>query len=87
MSNVFAIADDILITGFGERDKDHVETLEKVLQVCSQVNLKLNKDKCLFSCTSTPFFCEIVSQQFPTDMLPLKKKETAVIPGYTKLPK
>ena len=33
MSNVFCIADDILIAGFDEQYKDHYETLDKVLQV------------------------------------------------------
>ena len=55
MSNVFGIADDILTSGFDEQGKDHNETLEKVLWVCRQVNLKFNKNKCLFRCTSIPF--------------------------------
>ena len=33
MSNVFNIADDILIAGFNEQDKDQDETLDKVLRV------------------------------------------------------
>ena len=56
MSNIFVTADDILITGFDEWGKDHDETLEKVLWVCREANIKLNKDKYLFRCTSTPFF-------------------------------
>ena len=63
MSNVYGIADDILIEGFNEQGNDHDETLEKVLQICRQVNLLLNTDKCLFRCPSIPFFCEIISQQ------------------------
>ena len=31
-----------------------------MLQKCSQVNLKLNKDKCHFRCTSAPFFGETI---------------------------
>ena len=42
MSNVFAIADDIWLQAWW-LGKDHDETLEKVLQVCRQMNLKLNK--------------------------------------------
>ena len=61
MSNVFHIADGIMIAGFDESCKEHDETLEKVLLVCRQVNLKLNKSKCLFWCTNIPFFAEIVS--------------------------
>ena len=44
MPNVFSIADFILIADFNEPDKDHDETLDKVLWVCRQANLKLNKD-------------------------------------------
>ena len=61
MPNVFDIADDILIAGFNEQDNDHDETLGKVLRVCRQANVKLNKDKCLFRYTSIPFIDEIIS--------------------------
>ena len=61
MSNVFGIADDILIAGFDKQSKDHDKKLEKVLQVCRQANLKLNKDECLFRFNSIPFFVEIIS--------------------------
>ena len=63
MLNVSGIADDLLIAGFDEYSRSHNEMLEKVLQICRQVNLKLNKDICLFRCTSIPFFGEIISQQ------------------------
>ena len=46
--NVFGIAYDILITGFNEWGKNHDEMLEKILSICRQANLKLNKDRCLF---------------------------------------
>ena len=85
IQNVFSIADDILIAGFDEQGKDHNTTLDKVLRVCRQANVKLNKDKCLFTCTSIPFFDEIISQQgispdprrvqTLTDMPPPKSKE------------
>ena len=48
MPNVFGITDDILIAGFDDQGKDHDEILDKVFQVCRQVNLKLNIDKCYF---------------------------------------
>ena len=78
MPNVFGIADDILIAGFDEQDKDYIETLEKVVWVCRQANLKFNKGKCPFRCTSIPFFGKIISKQgvspdprkVLTDMLP-----------------
>ena len=62
LTNVFGIADDILDVGYEANGKNHDETLQKVLQICRQVNLKLNKDKCHFRCTSVPFFSEIISQ-------------------------
>ena len=34
-----------------------------MLRICRQANVKLNKDKCLFICTSIPFFIEIISEQ------------------------
>ena len=46
--NVFSIADDILIEGFDKQGKDHDETVDKLLRVCIQANLKLNKDNSLF---------------------------------------
>ena len=56
--------------------------LDKIISTCRQANLKLNKDKCLFRCTSIPFFGEIISQkgvssdsrkiQALTDILPPK---------------
>ena len=33
LPNVFSIADNTLLAGFGEQGKDHNETLQKVLQV------------------------------------------------------
>ena len=37
--NAFGIADDILIVGFDELDKDHYETVDKVLKICRKVSL------------------------------------------------
>ena len=63
MPNVFSIADDILFAGFNEEGKDHNETFDKVLWVCKKVNLKLNRDMCLFTCTSIPLFGEVIFWQ------------------------
>ena len=41
--NVFGTADDILVVGYEADGKDHDETVQKMLQRCRQVNLKLNK--------------------------------------------
>ena len=56
MLNVFSIVDDILMAGFDEQGKDHDATLDKVLRLCKQANLKLNKDMCLFRFTYIPHF-------------------------------
>ena len=61
LPNVFSIADEILVVGYEADCKDHNKTLWRVLQICRQVNLKLNKDKCPFKCTSVQFFEEIIS--------------------------
>ena len=58
----FGIEDDMLVVGYDSDGKDHDETLQQVLQICRQVNLKLNKDKCHFRCTSVPFFGEVISR-------------------------
>ena len=55
LPNVFSIADDILVAGYGPDGKDHDKTLWRVVQMCRQVNLKVNKDKCYFRCISVPF--------------------------------
>ena len=60
--NVFGIADDILVVGYDKDGTDHDEAVYKVLRWCQDVNLKLNKGKCHFRCTSLPFFSEVVSR-------------------------
>ena len=62
LPNIFGIADDILVMVYEADGKDHDETLQRVLQICRKVSLKLTKDKCHFRCTSVPFFREIISQ-------------------------
>ena len=43
MANVLGIADEILIAGFDEHCSDYNGILKKVVQICRQSNLKLNK--------------------------------------------
>ena len=62
MQNVFGITDDILGVGYEDDDRDHNKTVQKVLQRCREVSLKLNKDKCHFRCMSIPFFGEMISR-------------------------
>ena len=60
LPNVYGIADDILVVGYEADGKDYDKTLQRMPQICRQVYLKLNKDKCLVRCTSVPFFGEII---------------------------
>ena len=63
MENIFGITDKILVIGYDENGADHNEAVHKVLRWCKEVNLKLNKDKCHFRCTSIPFFGKVVSRK------------------------
>ena len=60
MPNVFGIADDILVVGYEDNDRDHDKMVQKILQRCREVNPKLNKDNCHFRCTSIPFFRKVI---------------------------
>ena len=60
MPNIFGIADDILVIGYDKSVADHNEAVYSVLRQCQDVNLKLNKEKFHFRCTSIPFFSKVV---------------------------
>ena len=79
LSNVFSIADDILVVGYDSDGKDHDEMLQQVIQTCRYVNVKLNKDKCCFRCTSVLFFGELISgcevQSNPQNLKALKNMQ------------
>ena len=62
LPDVFGIADDILVVGYDSNGRDHDVTLWQVLQICRNVNLKLNKGKCHFRCSSVPSFWEVISR-------------------------
>ena len=63
MPNVFGIVDNILVIGYNNNGADHDAVVHKVLQRCKEVNLKLNREKCHFRCTSIPFFGEVISRR------------------------
>ena len=63
MPNVFGIADNILVIGYNKDEVDHDTTVHKVIQQYEEVNLKLNKEKCHFRCTSILFFGEVISRE------------------------
>ena len=46
LPNIVGIADNILVGEYEDDGKDHDKTLWRGLQICRQVNLKLNKDMC-----------------------------------------
>ena len=54
--DALGITDDILVVGYDRDRKYHGDTLQRALQRCRGVNLKLNKDKCHFRCTQVLFF-------------------------------
>ena len=62
LPNEFGIADDILVVEYDVDGKDPDDTLQRVLQLWRQVNLKLNKHKCHIRCTSVLFFSEVISK-------------------------
>ena len=63
MPNIFGIVDDILVIGYNNAGTYHDEMVCKVVQRCREVNLRLNKEKCHFRCTSIPFFGEVISRR------------------------
>ena len=52
--------------GYEKDGTDHDETVYRVLKQCQDVNLKLNKEKCHFRCTSIPFLGGSVKTGCPT---------------------
>ena len=84
MPNVFGIVGNILVVGYRADGMEHDGTVQRVLQMCTEVNVKLNKDKCHFRCTSIPIFGDIISRngvkpgpqklEALTEMPPLKTK-------------
>ena len=60
LPNVFGIDGHILIAGFYKIGREHDATLNKVLKICIQTNLKFSKDKCLLRCTNITFFGEVI---------------------------
>ena len=59
LKGVFKIADDILITGQGETEReadvDHDRNLKSLLHRCRERNIKLNQKKFTFKCDDVQF--------------------------------
>ena len=62
LTNVFGIANDILIAGFDDLGRDHDEVVDKVIEIFRNASLKFNKVNCHFMCTSSLFFGKVLSQ-------------------------
>ena len=59
--DVFGFACDILIAGFNDLGREHGYTVDRLLEMFREANLKLKKRKCHFRCTNIPFFGDIIS--------------------------
>ena len=59
LSNVVCIADDILV--FGKNTEEHNEMLQKLLLRCSEKNIKLNKEKCVFNTSTIEFLGHVMA--------------------------
>ena len=63
MPKIFGFADDILVIGYDEDGADHNKAVYNVPRQCREVNLKLNKYRCHFRCTTIPFIGKVVSRK------------------------
>ena len=48
-----------LVVGYGNNGRDHGNILRRVLQICRDVNLILNRDNNLFKCSPVPFLVRL----------------------------
>ena len=85
LPNIFGIADDILISDYYNDGKEQDNTLRRVLPICQKENLKFNKDKCHFRCSSVPFFDETIPRHDMRPNLRKLKALTNVSPKYKKI--
>ena len=54
--NVFGSADDILVLGYDAHGKDHDDALQRVLQKCRQVNLKISRENDISNANQSHFW-------------------------------
>ena len=52
-----------LAVGYDKGNSNNDTTLCKNIQICTEENLKLNKDKCYFRCNHNPLFSKNISKQ------------------------
>ena len=60
LSDVFGIADNILVVGYNINGRDHKNTQQRVLHIGRKENLKLHTYKCLFRCALVPFLVRLL---------------------------
>ena len=63
MLNISGIVDNTSVIGYDNDKADHDTTVHKVLRQCREVNSKLNKAKCHFSCMTIPLLGEVISRE------------------------
>ena len=67
LKGVFKIADDVLITGQGETereaDEDHDRNLKSLLDRCRARNIKFSKKKCTFKCDDVQFISHRLTKE------------------------
>ena len=61
LPNVLEFA-DVLVVGQNDNDRDTDTILMRVLIICTEMKLNLNKYKCHFRCSSVPFLSKIISR-------------------------
>ena len=84
-------SNDILIVGYDADGRYQNRTQKKVMQICQQENVKLNKSKCHCWCTKILSFGEAISREgmqpdpkklhMLTEMLPPNNKKELIILG------
>ena len=62
ITNVFGIADDIIVAGWSDDGSDHDDALTRVLECARKNNVKFNDDKLVFRQKQLPFFGHIIGE-------------------------
>ena len=84
MPNIYGIADDIWVIGYEDNGTYHDTVVHKVVQRCEEVNVKLNKEKCHFRCTSIPFFGNVMLRRVQPDPQKIKALTDMPAPNNMK---
>ena len=74
MEGVEVDIDNILV--WGRNEEEHNRRLKAVLQKCKEINLTLNKDKCLFNKSEIVYIGHVISKE---GVKPDKEKVEAIV--------